>query len=181
MPEREKEQFTVVDKRKFNPEGEFVGTDEPARPQPESAAPAPAPPQQEEPLAPPTAQEQSEGHAAYEKSGKQLDDLLHQHGVQRPADFEMTFDKLVRSLYTTAILQLGLVHAEGQEPRADLVGARQTIDTLGILSEKTRGNLTDRESSILQNALFELRMAFLEITNAITQAPPPGAPQPPRK
>jgi hypothetical protein len=48
---------------------------------------------------------------------------------------------------------------------------------LGVLQEKTKGNLTEKEQRLLQNALFELRMMFLEITNAITQQaqnPPKG-------
>ena len=49
--------------------------------------------------------------------------------------------------------------------------------SLGILADKTKGNLTERESRLLQNALFDLRMMFLELTNAIAaQAvkPPTG-------
>ena len=48
------------------------------------------------------------------------------------------------SLYMTAMLQLGLMQEEGGQPRIDLIGARQTIDTLGLLAEKTKGNLTPR-------------------------------------
>jgi hypothetical protein len=60
------------------------------------------------------------------------------------------------------------------------VGARQTIDLLGILAEKTKGNLTPDEDRILQTMLFEARMGFLELTNMITMqamqppTPPPG-------
>jgi hypothetical protein len=63
----------------------------------------------------------------------------------------------------------------------DIIGARQTIDSLTILQEKTKGNVTDREQTLLQNALFELRMAWIELTNAIAtratapQTPAPGA------
>lgn len=85
----------------------------------------------------------------------------------------MTFDRLVQSLYVTAMLQLGIMHRQNESPQPDIIGARQTIDTLGVLKEKTKGNLTGAETNLLQNVLFELRMAFLEITNAITR--PPGA------
>jgi len=57
-----------------------------------------------------------------------------------------------------------------------LIGARQTIDTIAMLNEKTKGNLTEREANMLQNVLFELRMAFLEITNMLTRPPSAGAP-----
>jgi hypothetical protein len=96
-------------------------------------------------------------------------------GRGRADDFQMTFDRLIASLYMTAMVQLGMIREEGAEPLADLVGAQQTIDTIGLLAEKTRGNLTDAEASLLQNSLYELRMAFVEITNALARPPqPPG-------
>jgi len=55
----------------------------------------------------------------------------------------------------------------------DLIGARQTIDSLSLLSEKTKGNLTSAEQSFLQHALYELRMAYVEVTNAIDKGPQP--------
>jgi hypothetical protein len=61
----------------------------------------------------------------------------------------------------------------------DILGARLTIDLLSVLADKTRGNLNAEENQLLDGALFELRMAFLELTNMInTQAkqPPPGSP-----
>jgi len=54
-----------------------------------------------------------------------------------------------------------------------VIGARHTIDMIALLGEKTKGNLTERESTVLQNSLFELRMTFVELTKAITTAPPP--------
>jgi hypothetical protein len=71
-----------------------------------------------------------------------------------------------------------MMHEEGGQPRIDLIGARQTIDTLGLLQEKTKGNLTSAESNFLQNCLYELRMAYVEVTNALARPPqaPPGAP-----
>jgi hypothetical protein len=83
----------------------------------------------------------------------------------------MTFERLVASLYMTAMMQLGLMHEEGQQPMADIIGAKQTIDTIGVLQEKTKGNLTDTEQNLLQNCLYELRMAFVELTNAIARGP----------
>ena len=65
---------------------------------------------------------------------------------------------------------------EGQRPQVDILGARSTIDLLGILAEKTRGNLTPTEDRMLQSILYELRMMFLEITGMISM---PNVPQPP--
>jgi hypothetical protein len=76
----------------------------------------------------------------------------------------------------TAMLQLGLMHEEGGQPRIDLIGARQTIDTLGLMAEKTKGNLTSAEEGFLQNCLYELRMAYVEVTNSLARPPEaPGA------
>ncbi len=63
----------------------------------------------------------------------------------------MTFERFMASLYMSAMLQLGMMHEEGGQPRVDLIGARQTIDTLNLLQEKTKGNLTAAESNFLQN------------------------------
>jgi hypothetical protein len=62
----------------------------------------------------------------------------------------------------------------------DILGARQTIDLMGVLAEKTKGNLTEAEDRTLQAVLYEVRMAFLELTNMISlqsmqpPVPPPG-------
>ena len=88
----------------------------------------------------------------------------------------MTFERFLASLYMSAMMQLGLMHEEGGQPRVDLIGARQTIDTLSLIAEKTKGNLTSAEENFLQNALYELRMAYVEVTNALARPPQaPGA------
>jgi hypothetical protein len=78
----------------------------------------------------------------------------------------------------SALIQMGAIRQEAESPRVDIIGARQTIDSLTVLQEKTKGNLTDREKTLLQNVLFELRMAWIEITNAVASAPKPGAAPP---
>jgi hypothetical protein len=93
----------------------------------------------------------------------------------RPQDFEMTFEKFVASVYMSALMQLGVAAPQGVKPEVDLLGARQTIDTLSILQDKTKGNLTPAEQNMLQNVLYELRMAYLEVTNLLTH-PPQGPP-----
>jgi hypothetical protein len=94
-------------------------------------------------------------------------------GAQPP----ITFENLVQQFYVSAMIQMGAGAPEGQQPRVDPVGARTTIDLLGVLAEKTRGNLTEAENSTLEMVLFEVRMAFLELTNMISmqamQPPPP--------
>ena len=88
----------------------------------------------------------------------------------------MNFERFMASLYMTAMMQLGMMHEQGGQPGVDLIGARQTIDTLGMIAEKTKGNLTPKEQGFLQNCLYELRMAYVEVTNALAR--PPQAPGP---
>ncbi|HLJ90124.1 MAG TPA: DUF1844 domain-containing protein [Candidatus Angelobacter sp.] len=123
---------------------------------------------------PPSDAEQKEQHEAYKASGKKIDDLVNKSSGARGLPPEMNFARLVESFYMTALMQLGAYRQEGEQPRVDILGARQTIDSLTVLQEKTKGNLTDEEQTLLQNVLFELRMAWIEITNAIANAPPPG-------
>jgi hypothetical protein len=92
------------------------------------------------------------------------------------------FEHLVQQFYVSAMIQMGAGTQEGQRPRVDILGARTTIDLLGVLAEKTKGNLTATEDQTLQTVLFEVRMAFLELTSMINlQAMQPPPPPPPGK
>jgi hypothetical protein len=188
MSEKNKE-FVVQDRRRFAPEGELrketevAEEEKTATPPVQAAVPpahqeAPAPPaaeaaDDEELPPPPSAAEQQEQKDAYQASGKQIDEMISKAGNRENAPAEMTFERLVESFYMTALLQLGAIRQESEQPRVDILGARQTIDSLSLLQEKTKGNLTSREQTLLQNVLFELRMAWIEITNAIAHAPRP--------
>ena len=68
------------------------------------------------------------------------------------------------SLGTSALFHLGMVPdpQTGEAGEKNLALARHTIDTIELLQEKTRGNLTDDESALFQNLLTELRMRFVE-------------------
>ena len=121
-------------------------------------------------MPPPSADAQQAQNDAYRDSGKKFERAAFRG--RTPQDYEMNFERLVASLYMTAMMQLGLVHEEGGQPEADLLGAKQTIDTLGLLQEKTKGNLTGQEQHLLQNCLYELRMGFVELTNALARRAP---------
>jgi hypothetical protein len=180
MAEKKQESFTVTDRRLFTSEGEIrqevsqeeVSSAAASVPQPAPAAqPNPAPPRPEADAPPaPTAAEQKEQADAYRKSAKDLDARVELSG-HSTKELEMTFERFMASLYMSAMLQLGLMHEQGGQPRVDLIGARQTIDTLSLLSEKTKGNLTRAEENFLQNCLYELRMAYVEVTNALARPP----------
>ncbi len=126
---------------------------------------------------PPTADETRQQKSAYDASAQRVEDLARAQNPAMGAVPPVGFEHLVQQLYLSAMIQLGAGTQEGQRPRIDILGARQTIDMLGVLAEKTKGNLTDAEDRALQTVLFDVRMAFLEITNMITlqgvPAPPP--------
>jgi hypothetical protein len=124
---------------------------------------------------PPSVSEQQVQHDAYKQSSRDLDAQVELSG-HSAKELEMSFERFMASLYMTAMMQLGLMHEQGGQPGVDLIGARQTIDTLGMIAEKTKGNLTPKEKGFLQNCLYELRMAYVEVTNAL--AHPPQAPGP---
>jgi hypothetical protein len=114
-----------------------------------------------------TAKESAEQSAAYKESSQQIDDMLRQANPEMGAAGPITFEHIIQSFYVSAMLAMGAGTEPGQKARIDILGARQSIDMLALLQEKTRGNLSAREQATLQNVLFELRMMFLEITNAI--------------
>ncbi len=124
---------------------------------------------------PPTASEQKAQQDAYQQSSRDLDRRVELSG-HSAKELEVTFERFMASLYMTAMMQLGLMHEQGGQPGVDLLGARQTIDTLGMVAEKTKGNLTAKEQGFLQNCLYELRMAYVEVTNALAR--PPQTPVP---
>jgi hypothetical protein len=176
MAEKKQEGFTVVDRRLFTTEGELrkdVVEEETATPKmaPQSAVSSQSG-GKETASAPeaPSAAEQKQQADEYRKSTKAMDSRV-ELGGQSAKELEMTFERFLASLYMTSMLQLGLMHEEGGQPRLDLIGARQTIDTLSLLSEKTKGNLTATEENFLQNALYELRMAYVEVTDALARPP----------
>ncbi len=79
-----------------------------------------------------------------------------------PASFEF----LVLSMKMQAEVQLGLMHfgEEDERPEPNLPLARHTIDMLGVLLEKTKGNLSSEEHRLLDNALTELRFRYVYAT-----------------
>jgi Domain of unknown function (DUF1844) len=125
----------------------------------------------------PTAQESQQLKAAYEASSQRLEDLVRAQNPGVGAQPPVTFQHLVQQFYMSAMIQMGAGTQEGQRPRVDILGAKGTIDLLGVLSEKTKGNLSDAEDRALQTVLFEVRMAFNELTSMINlqamQPPPP--------
>ena len=126
------------------------------------------------PVAGPTQEESSFQKMQYDQSAERLETLVRAQNPGAPAMEKIGFEHLVQQLYLSALMQMGAGTPEGQRPRVDILGAKQTIDLMGVLQEKTAGNLTDIEKQTLDTALYELRMTFLELTRMISlQTPPP--------
>ena len=130
-----KEGFKVTDRRRFTTEGETQDSAE----------------TQEKPATKEPPQEESREAGAEAKS------------TASPPPPPMDFSMFVLSMANTALFQLGFIKdPDAGGPKKDLPGARQTIDLIAVLEEKTRGNLTDQEAKIIKEALYQLRMAFVE-------------------
>jgi hypothetical protein len=81
------------------------------------------------------------------------------------------FLDIVQSLQMGAMVGLGMLQGrDGKRPPVDLPAAKDAIDLLGILQEKTKGNLTKEEEEILREGLYHLRMGYMAMINA----PPAG-------
>jgi hypothetical protein len=132
----------------------------------------------------PTAEQAEQAKRAFDATVDRLDTAIRATNPGMEHAPAITFDRVIQSLYMQALLQLGGAAAPGQQPQVDILGARQTIDMLSILAEKTAGNRSDAETTLLDTALFELRMGFLEVTQALsrqaaTRQPGAGIPPPP--
>lgn len=158
---KEAETLTVVDKRRFTSEGKLRPTAEAER------APEPPPPQPAPSREPKTAPRQES--EPVRRARQAYDRQPGGAGAQK-----MDFETLVLSLSTSAMYQLGLVQEQTGGPiPTDFAAARQTIDLLGILQEKTRGNLSPQEAQVLEQVLYELRLAYVQVTSG----GPPRAPK----
>ena len=76
-------------------------------------------------------------------------------------------DEPVQSIVTQVLFYLGELTARGTEPSLNLDMAKHNIDMLGVLEEKTRGNLTEEEQRLLDSALYESRMRYVAIAQQI--------------
>ncbi len=142
MSDSEDKGFKVTDRRIDHEDG-----DETAQ-EPQAAADAEEP--EEAPPGEPEATDDADPAAAAD------DD-------EGPPPVPMTFSTLLMSLGTSALAALGDVpELAGAGAGKNLPMARQTIDILGILEEKTKGNLTDEEAKLLGNLLYDLRIRYVQ-------------------
>jgi len=109
------------------------------------------------------AQREKEMLAAQEEAEKETDEDKDEDRPRGPLP-EGNFAALVSMLTTQALFSLGLLQIKGQDKREpDLELAKYNIDMLETLEEKTKGNLTKEEETVLTNTLNDLRMGYVQI------------------
>lgn len=166
--EAESSKIRVKDRRRFSPEGEPLDeSSDAAEPEPEAAIPAEAKPGEI------GAAESADSASAAEASPSPPENQHSASGAsaspagsrQSPA---ASFELLVLSLAMQAELELG-VHGKPEEQPPNLDVARHSIDMLGVLQEKTKGNLTFEEKRQLDNAVTMLRFRYVQAVQELNQ------------
>jgi Domain of unknown function (DUF1844) len=86
-----------------------------------------------------------------------------QSQTSQPSLPEINFSTFVISLSTQALMHLGeIANPLSGKSEMDVPDAKQMIDVLGMLQEKTRGNLDASEARLIEDLLFDLRMKYVE-------------------
>lgn len=81
-------------------------------------------------------------------------------------EFKLTFSNFIMSLAQTAYVQLGIIEDPfSKQKNAELKDAKNTIDLIEMLQEKTKGNLTQDEQELIEDVLYDLRMKYLYETD----------------
>ena len=155
----------VVDRRKFNPDGSLkegvVLEPEIKKPEPEPVKPAAAAtPEPASEVAPDSEADPYEGAYLDDEPGDEADEIP---GAQDPASFV----NFLSTLATNAAAALGAVpHPATGKRTLDLDSGKFWIDILAMLSEKTKGNLHEKESRLLEGLLADLRMQYVSMVRA---------------
>lgn len=107
-----------------------------------------------------------EGNETESKTGGQKTASTEAVKKPSPEEFEINFSTFVLSLASSVQINLGLIpHPATNKPELNLTSAKQTIDILGMLDEKTKGNLNPNEDRLFKQVLFELRMQYVSAVN----------------
>src|ERR1051326_1826763 len=169
--------FKVVDRRLFNPDGSARELSEEEKAEADRAANAaagenaaaaamPSPKTPKESAAPPSA-------APREPTRPATRERAPRQTAGDPLDDPTSFLSLIMSLASNAAASLGMMpHPMTGETGVDLQTAKHWIDVLGMLDEKTQGNLDEQEAQMLENLLADLRMQYVSIAQSPT--PPPA-------
>jgi len=167
--------FKVVDRRPFNPDGtprELTDQEK------EEAARVAAAAEAENAAAKAIASEAAARERPREpqRPAAPRPEPRRERAAARPAgdplDDPASFLSLIMSLASNAAASLGMMaHPVTGETGVDLATAKHWVDVLGMLEQKTQGNLDEQEAQMLENLLADLRMQYVSFANAPT--PPP--------
>jgi hypothetical protein len=179
----EQPSYKVTDRRLFNPDGSPREVPEDERPDVKAeATPSPeaAPTPAAEPLTtaptasaePPEAEVQPAPERATDDEASSPADELGPEVDLPGADDPTSFASFMMSIASNAASSLGMMeHPVTGKREVDLELGKHWIDVLGMLQQKTRGNLLPQEQQILEGLLSDLRMQFVSLTNATPAKP----------
>jgi hypothetical protein len=176
----EQTSYKVTDRRLFNPDGTPREVPEEERPEPKPETPTASPASASATVEPPAATETASPQAAAGVSPQQQNQQTGRSGeatspsaesgaeVELPgADDPASFASFMMSIASNAASSLGMIeHPVTGKREVDLELGKHWIDVLGMLQEKTRGNLLPQEQQILEGLLADLRMQYVSLTNA---------------
>ncbi len=156
----------VVDRRKFNPDGSLkegvVLEPEPKKPEPEPVKPSAAAPT-DEPASDGAPEAEADPYAGAYLDDEPVDEADEIPGAQDPASFV----NFLSTLATNAAAALGAVpHPATGKRSLDLDSGKFWIDVLAMLSDKTKGNLHEKEAKLLEGLLADLRMQYVTMVRA---------------
>ncbi|MEP6571008.1 MAG: DUF1844 domain-containing protein [Acidobacteriota bacterium] len=180
----EQTSYKVTDRRLFNSDGSPREVPENERPEPTpakpesvpaAASPATEPAAQEEAAAAPNVVEATlpeETAASADAGPASAESELEAAEVDLPgANDPTSFANFMMSIASNAASSLGMMeHPVTHKREVDLELGKHWIDVLGMLEQKTRGNLLPQEEQILEGLLADLRMQFVSLTNATPKA-----------
>jgi hypothetical protein len=179
--EEQKKSFKVVDRRRFHEDGTArEGPDvQPDRPRVDPPAAAPAPAAKAAAPAPAAAPAAQQAEApAPDAAG-----AAGAAGAKKPTPEEapngLSFSIFLQSLAQQALMQLGLIPWPHGQRELHLDQARDTIDILQLLKVKTKGNLSPEENQLMDTIVYELKMSWVEVQQAIARSKGAQMPRPP--
>lgn len=182
-----KKGFKVVDRRRFNDDGTArEGPDvapEPVRvtPPPAAAPAASRAPGQPQPASRQSGTTAAKQHEAAAPSGPTATPAAAPPKPPSPEEAPggLTFSVFIQSLAQQALMQMGLIPWPHGQRELHLEQARDSIDILQLLKAKTRGNLSAEENQLLDTIVYELKMSWVEVQQAIARSKGGGIPRPP--
>lgn len=169
----EQTNFKVTDRRLFNPDGtprELTAEEKQQVAAPEPVKPPDAVMQSDQPASQPRPQAatatQADRPPSSATTAEQGHDEVEEFDVPDSSD-PASFVNFIMSIASNAASAVGMMeHPVTHQREVDLELAKHWIDVLGMLQQKTRGNLTSQEQQILEGLLSDLRMQYVSLTHS---------------